>query len=376
MPPSPITIPARRAVVGAASSRMRSTSRRLRRWGDRSSSSCAEAPEVDDLADVGVAGGGREVLGASPVARREVAVGQRVDQVVRDVDAVEGSGGGCPRRRCLRRRRAGTRGSRRVVGSSPRRRARRRRAAGRGAAPTNPVAAGHQDAHARKRTESPSLGPSLPRSRPGCAGDMYGRPAPRARVEDDGGRIPRLARAEPSVRPARAAVRAAEAGFGAVSSSDHLTPWSRAQGESGFAWSWLGAAMQATSVPFGVVNAPGPALPPGDHRPGHRHPGRDVPRTPDRGAGVGRGVERTRHRHPVAGQAGPQRPPARVHRGHPRPAAGRGGEPRRPRAGRPGPAVDPAVGSRAPDRCRPQRGDRPLVRRVGRRADHGAQAAG
>ena len=54
-----------------------------------------------------------------------------------------------------------------------------------------------------------------------------------------------------------AAVRAAEAGFGAVSSSDHLTPWSHAQGESGFAWSWLGAAMQATSVPFGVVNAPG-----------------------------------------------------------------------------------------------------------------------
>jgi probable non-F420 flavinoid oxidoreductase len=54
------------------------------------------------------------------------------------------------------------------------------------------------------------------------------------------------------------AVRAAtEAGFGAVSSSDHLTPWSRSQGESGFAWSWLGAAMQATPVPFGVVNAPG-----------------------------------------------------------------------------------------------------------------------
>lgn len=50
---------------------------------------------------------------------------------------------------------------------------------------------------------------------------------------------------------------ATEAGFGAVSSSDHLTPWSRSQGESGFAWSWLGAAMQVTSVPFGVVNAPG-----------------------------------------------------------------------------------------------------------------------
>jgi probable non-F420 flavinoid oxidoreductase len=53
-------------------------------------------------------------------------------------------------------------------------------------------------------------------------------------------------------------VRAAEdAGFEGIWSSDHLTPWSRDQGESGFAWSWLGAAMQATSLPFGVVNAPG-----------------------------------------------------------------------------------------------------------------------
>ena len=32
--------------------------------------------------------------------------------------------------------------------------------------------------------------------------------------------------------------------------------WAR-QGHSGFAWSWLGAALQATSLPFGVVNAPG-----------------------------------------------------------------------------------------------------------------------
>ena len=50
---------------------------------------------------------------------------------------------------------------------------------------------------------------------------------------------------------------AAQAGFGAVSSSDHLSPWGRAQGQSGFAWSWLGAAMEAVPVPFGVVNAPG-----------------------------------------------------------------------------------------------------------------------
>jgi coenzyme F420-dependent glucose-6-phosphate dehydrogenase len=55
-----------------------------------------------------------------------------------------------------------------------------------------------------------------------------------------------------------ACVRAAEqAGFSAAMSSDHFAPWSERQGHSGFAWSWLGAALQATSLPFGVVNAPG-----------------------------------------------------------------------------------------------------------------------
>lgn len=51
--------------------------------------------------------------------------------------------------------------------------------------------------------------------------------------------------------------QAEAAGFNAAMCSDHLLPWSAAQGESGFAWSWLGAAMQATVLPFGVVNAPG-----------------------------------------------------------------------------------------------------------------------
>jgi coenzyme F420-dependent glucose-6-phosphate dehydrogenase len=50
---------------------------------------------------------------------------------------------------------------------------------------------------------------------------------------------------------------AQQAGFTAASSSDHFHPWSNRQGESGFAWSWLGAAMQATNLSFGVVNAPG-----------------------------------------------------------------------------------------------------------------------
>lgn len=47
------------------------------------------------------------------------------------------------------------------------------------------------------------------------------------------------------------------AGFRAAMCSDHFHPWSERQGQSGFAWSWLGAAMQASPLPFGVVNAPG-----------------------------------------------------------------------------------------------------------------------
>jgi probable non-F420 flavinoid oxidoreductase len=54
------------------------------------------------------------------------------------------------------------------------------------------------------------------------------------------------------------AMREAEAaGFERAWSSDHFAPWSARQGESGSAWAWLGAAMQATALPYGVVNAPG-----------------------------------------------------------------------------------------------------------------------
>jgi coenzyme F420-dependent glucose-6-phosphate dehydrogenase len=51
--------------------------------------------------------------------------------------------------------------------------------------------------------------------------------------------------------------QAGAAGFSGASCSDHFLPWSEAQAESGFAWSWLGAALQATQLPFGVVCAPG-----------------------------------------------------------------------------------------------------------------------
>jgi coenzyme F420-dependent glucose-6-phosphate dehydrogenase len=52
------------------------------------------------------------------------------------------------------------------------------------------------------------------------------------------------------------AQKAEKAGFTHALSSDHFYPWSEAQGESGFAWSWLGAAMQATKLSFGIVSAP------------------------------------------------------------------------------------------------------------------------
>ena len=50
---------------------------------------------------------------------------------------------------------------------------------------------------------------------------------------------------------------AEQAGFTHALSSDHFLPWGESQGESGFAWAWLGAAMQTTNLHFRVVNAPG-----------------------------------------------------------------------------------------------------------------------
>ena len=47
------------------------------------------------------------------------------------------------------------------------------------------------------------------------------------------------------------------AGFDAIMASDHFSPFSLRQGQSGYVWSWLGAAMAKTQVGFGTVNAPG-----------------------------------------------------------------------------------------------------------------------
>ncbi len=50
---------------------------------------------------------------------------------------------------------------------------------------------------------------------------------------------------------------AEKAGFTAINCSDHFHPWSVRQGQSGFSFAWLGAAMVNSSLPFGVVCAPG-----------------------------------------------------------------------------------------------------------------------
>lgn len=52
-------------------------------------------------------------------------------------------------------------------------------------------------------------------------------------------------------------VMAEKCGFDAINCSDHFHPWSERQGHSGYSFAWLGAAMQATKIPFGVVCAPG-----------------------------------------------------------------------------------------------------------------------
>lgn len=50
---------------------------------------------------------------------------------------------------------------------------------------------------------------------------------------------------------------AEDAGFDGIHSSDHFHPWSERQGHSGFSFSWIGAAMQATTLPYSMVCAPG-----------------------------------------------------------------------------------------------------------------------
>ena len=51
--------------------------------------------------------------------------------------------------------------------------------------------------------------------------------------------------------------KAEAAGFQAALNSDHFHPWTEAQGQSGFAWAFMGAALATTGLSFGSVTAPG-----------------------------------------------------------------------------------------------------------------------
>ena len=53
------------------------------------------------------------------------------------------------------------------------------------------------------------------------------------------------------------ALQAGAAGFDAIHSSDHFNPWSKRQGHSGFAFSWVASALQATSLPVSMICTPG-----------------------------------------------------------------------------------------------------------------------
>jgi probable non-F420 flavinoid oxidoreductase len=51
--------------------------------------------------------------------------------------------------------------------------------------------------------------------------------------------------------------QAERGGFDMAMCSDHFSPWTAAQGHSGYAWSWLGAALATTRLELGCVSAPG-----------------------------------------------------------------------------------------------------------------------
>lgn len=56
----------------------------------------------------------------------------------------------------------------------------------------------------------------------------------------------------------RFSLQAQQAGFQGIQSSDHFHPWSERQGHSGYSFAWMGAVMQATDIPCGMICAPGP----------------------------------------------------------------------------------------------------------------------
>ena len=148
-----------------------------------------------------------------------------------------------------------------------------------------------------------------------------------ARVEDDGHRLPRLARAASARQPAR---RRGAGGRGGLRRRLVVRPPHPVEPRPGRVGVRLVVAGRRHAGDVRAVRRgerARPALPPGDHRPGHRHARRDVPRTADgwRWARARRRTS-TSPATPWPPKPSPQRPAARVRRGDPGPAAGRGGE--------------------------------------------------
>ena len=134
----------------------------------------------------------------------------------------------------------------------------------------------------------------------------------------------------PPARLLHAVQRAEEAGFDAAMCSDHFAPWSVRQGESGFAWSWLGAALQATPA---ARSASSPLPASGTTR---RSPRRRSPRS-RRCSPAGSGPRSAAARRSTSTSPATVCPPkderdARLRETvdrHPSPARGRGGQRRR-----------------------------------------------
>ncbi|CAA9436284.1 MAG: Similar to F420-dependent glucose-6-phosphate dehydrogenase, Mext_1273 family, partial [uncultured Pseudonocardia sp.] len=183
-------------------------------------------------------------------------------------------------------------------------------------------------------------------------------------------RHPRLPRAGPPQHAARR--RPARAG-GRLRRGDVLGPLlavERAPGPVGVRLVLAGSRAAVHRPALRRGQRARAALPPGDHRPGHRHARHHVPRPVLGGAGHRRGEQRAHHGRQVAAQGRAQRATARVRGRHPGAAAGRGGQPRRPGHRRPRPRLDPPGGAAAPGRRGRQRRHRAVVRGVGRRPDH------
>ena len=100
--------------------------------------------------------------------------------------------------------------------------------------------------------------------------------------------------------------------------SEHFHPWTPQQGQSAFAWSFMGALGHARRSLHvrDRRDVPGLPLPPRGHRPRGGDAGRHVPGPLLAGAGCRRGAQRARHRRRVAGDRHPLGDDVRVHRDH------------------------------------------------------------